>query len=81
MDSRWKATSIPLKPQTQGMDSYPLNLKPKVWNLGEKDGGYEHYLVFLEKWEESRSFDVFLCFLDRNMVRKERKQNAQKLPK
>ena len=60
---------------------YPLHLKSKVWNQGEEDGGYEHYLVFLEKREESRSFDVFLCFsLERNMVRKERK-NTQKRPK
>ena len=60
---------------------YPLHLKSKVWNQGEEDGGYEHYLVFLEKREESRSFDVFLCFsLERNMVRKER-ENAQKCPK
>ena len=55
---------------------YPLNLKSKVWNQGEKDEEYEHYLVFLEKGEESRCFDVFLCFLERNIVRKERK-NAQ----
>ena len=39
---------------------YPLNLKFKVWNQGEQDGGYEHYLLFLEKREESRNFDVFL---------------------
>ena len=28
---------------------YRLNLKSKVWNQGEEDGGYEHYLIFLEK--------------------------------
>ena len=42
---------------------YPLNLKFKVWNQEEKDGGYEHYLIFLEKREESRNFDMFLYFL------------------
>ena len=40
---------------------YPLNLKSKVWNQGEEDGGYEHYLVFLVKKEQSRDFDVFFC--------------------
>ena len=30
---------------------YPLNLKSKVRNQGKEDGGYEHYLVFLEKRE------------------------------
>ena len=49
---------------------------------------YEHYLIFLEKREESRSFEVFVGFLGekygekrekkmlknaQNMVRKERK--------
>ena len=49
---------------------------------------YEHYLMFLEKIEESRSFEVFVGFLGekygekrekkmlknaQNMVRKERK--------
>ena len=47
---------------TKNLYPYPLNLKSKVRNQGEEDGGYEHYLLFLEKREESRRFDVFLCF-------------------
>jgi len=36
----------------------------------------------LEKREESRRFDVFFVFWERNMVRKEReKKKAQKRPK
>ena len=49
----------------QQLKSYihtPLNLKSKIWNQGEEDGGYEHDFVFLEKREESRRFDVFLFF-------------------
>ena len=45
-----------------------------MWNQGEKDEGYEHYLEFLEKREESRRFDVFCVFWERNMVRKEREK-------
>ena len=59
---------------------YPLNLKSKVWNQGEKDGGYEHYLVFLEKREESRSFDVFLCFLGEKYGEKREEKCPKKGP-
>ena len=59
---------------------YPLNLKSKVWIQGEEDGGYEHYLVFLEKREESRSFDVFFCFLGEKYGEKSEKQ-CPKTPK
>ena len=54
------------------------NLKSKVWNKGEEDGGYEHYLVFLKKREESRSFDVFLCLLGEKYGEKREKKNTQK---
>ena len=59
---------------------YPLNFKSKVWNQGEEDGGYEHYLAFLEKREESRNFDVFLCFLGEKYGEK-RERNCPKMPK
>ena len=38
---------------------YPLNLKFKVWNEGEEDRGYEHYLVFLMKRRIKRLWCVF----------------------
>jgi len=38
---------------------YPLNLKYKVWNQGEEDGGYEHYPVFLVK---RRNQETLMCF-------------------
>ena len=38
---------------------YPLNLKSKVWNQGEENGGYEHYLVFLVKRRINRLWCVF----------------------
>ena len=66
MDCSQKATSI------------SLYLKSKVQNQGEEDGGYEHYLVFSEKIEESRKFDVFLCFLGEKYDEKKKKKNAQK---
>ena len=70
MDCSQKATSI------------PLYLKSKVQNQGEEDGGYEHYLVFLEKREELRSFDVFLCFLGEKYGEKKNAQkDAQTAPK
>ena len=47
-------------------------------NQGEEDGGYEHYLVILEKKEESRTFYVFLCFLGEKYGEKREKKNAQK---
>ena len=62
------------------LHSYPLNLKSKVWNQGEEDGGYEHYLVFLEKMEELRNFDVFLCFLGEKYGEK-REKKCPKTPK
>ena len=65
MDCSQKATSI------------PLYLTSTVQNQGKEDGGYEHYLVFLEMREESRNFYVLRVFWERNMVRKKRK-NAQK---
>ena len=42
-----------------------------------EDGGYEHYLVFLVKREESRTLMYFLCVFGREMCWEERK-NAQK---
>ena len=51
-----------------------------AWNQGEEDGGYEHYFVFLEKREESKSFDVFLCFWGEKYGEKREKKmskNAQ----
>ena len=69
MDCSQKATSI------------PLYLKSKIQNQGEEDGGYEHYLVFLEKREESRNFDVFLCFLGEIYGDKREKKLPRKMPK
>ena len=69
MDCSQKATSI------------PLYLKSKVQNQGEEEGGYEHYLVFLEKKEESRSFNVFLYFLGKKYCEKTEKKMPKQLPK
>ena len=69
MDCSEKATSI------------PLYLKSKVQNQGEEDEGCEHYLVFLEKREESRRFDVFLCFLEEKYGEKKEKKMPRKMPK
>ena len=41
---------------------------------------YEHYLVFLKKREESRSFDVFVCFLGEKYGEK-REKKCPKTPK
>ena len=69
MDCSQKATSI------------PLYLKSKVQNPGEEDGGYEHYLVFLERREKSRNVDVFLCFLREKYSVKREKKMPRKMPK
>ena len=55
------------------------NLKSKIWNQGEKDWVQEHYLVIVEKREESK---VFGCVWKRNQ-REERKRESppKKLPK
>ena len=66
---------------SQKVTSIPLYLKSKVQKQGQEDGRYEHQLVFLEKREESRSFDVFCVFWKRNMVKKERKKMPKQLPK
>ena len=42
---------------------------------------YEHYLIFLEKREESRSFEVFVGFLGEKYGEKREKKNAKKRPK
>ena len=68
MDCRQKATFI------------PLYLKSKVQNQGEEDERYEHYLVFLENREESRSFDVFLCFLGEKYGEKRERERKKKSP-
>ena len=63
--------------------NHVIQVKRKYKKLDEalKKMGYGYYLVFFEKRKESRSYDVFLCFWDRNMMRKERKKaqnNSQK---
>ena len=63
------------------LHSYLLNLKSKVWNQGEEDGGYNHYLIFLEKRVESRNFIVFLCFLGEKYDEKREKQMPKNTPK
>ena len=63
------------------LHSYLLNLKSKVWNQGEEDGGYNHYLIFLEKRAESRNFIVFLCFLGEKYDEKREKKCPKTLPK
>ena len=66
---------------SQKATSIPLYLKSKVQNQREEDEGYEHYLVFLEKREESRRFDVFLCFLGEKYGEKKEKKMPRKMPK
>ena len=64
---------------SQKATSIPLYLKSNVQKQGEEDEGYEHYLVFLQKREESRSFDVFLCFWGEKYG--EKREMPKQLPK
>ena len=60
--TRWSFKEKGLWIVAKKLHPYPLNLKSKVWNQGEEDGGYEHYLVFLVKRKIKRLWCVFLFF-------------------